>query len=676
MALSSKKTGAKKTSRRLFVYNSGFLTQKRIHRILSLSGYDISLGKPSSNDLVGVWGQSPKSWRGEAIASLTSTSILRVEDAFLRSVLPGHSSDPPLGLHIDTRGVHFDPSKTSDLEIILQEGSLDDSALLSRASNCAKAVKKAHLSKYNSFDPDTPAPDVGYVLVIDQTVGDASVTASRADRDTFLRMLLVARKEHPSARILIKTHPETTAGYRNGYFRNDDVSDNVAFFNDLVSPHRLLDGAIAVYTVSSQYGFEAIMAGHKPIVFGQPFYVGWGLTDDRRPVQRRKRNLTRTQLFAGAMILYPVWYDPYHDKLCSLETAIQTLEAHARAWRDDHHGWVASGMRLWKRAPLQKIFGQHRKMIFEDDPDKANALATKTGRSHMVWAGKATGHKSALRVEDGFIRSRGLGANLIAPLSLVLDDLGMYYDPTSPSRLEAYIEASITLPNTALLRAERLVQQIINAGLSKYNLTAKSFPKNVPKGRRILVPGQVEDDASIQFGATDVTTNLSLLSACRAANSTAVIIFKPHPDVEAGLRNGAVPEAADIADVILNKTSPTAAIDAVDAVWTMTSTIGFEALLRGKDVTCLGMPFYAGWGLTVDKTGPIKRRTAMLTLAQLAHAVLIDYPRYFDPISGLPCPVEVIVKQLQSGVTPRRSRANYLLAKVQGLFASYAYLWR
>ena len=85
-------------------------------------------------------------------------------------------------------------------------------------------------------------------------------------------------------------------------------------------------------------------------------------------------------LFAGAMILYPRWYDPFRDELCELETATQTLDAHARAWRDDAQGWVASGIRLWKRAPLQKVFGQHRKMIFEDDPEKVDALAAQTGR--------------------------------------------------------------------------------------------------------------------------------------------------------------------------------------------------------------------------------------------------------------------------------------------------------
>ena len=637
MTQHSDTAAAGETSRRLYIYNGGFLTNARVKRILSLSGYDVSLGKPSPDDLIGVWGQSPTSWRGEAVADRTSAPVLRVEDAFLRSVLPGRDGEPPLGLHLDTRGVHFDPSKPSDLEMFLREDPLDDTALLNRARDAIEAIKHANLRKYNAFDLDLKAPDPGYVLVIDQTDGDASVTASRADRNTFLEMLFVAREEFPAARILIKTHPETVQGHRAGHYRDTDLSNNVEFLSDPISPHALLDGAIAVYTVSSQFGFEALLAGHKPVVFGQPFYIGWGLTDDRMPLDRRQRTLTRAQLFAGAMILYPRWYDPFTDQLCDIEDVIKTLTASARAWRDDANGWVASGMRLWKRAPLQKVFGASRKMMFEDDPDKADTLAADTRRGRMVWAGKSDGHDSAVRVEDSFLRSRGLGADLTPPLSLVLDDLGIYYDPTSASRLEALISASATLPETAIRRAERMMSNIVGAGLSKYNLVADDLPKDLPSGRRILVPGQVEDDASIKCGTTDVSTNHALLLACRAANPAAVILYKPHPDVEAGLRTGTVTNAADIADVVLTKTSPIAALDAVDEVWTMTSTIGFEALMRGKSVTCLGTPFYAGWGLTDDRDMPIERRNARPTLAQLVHSVLIDYPRYFDPVSGLPC---------------------------------------
>ena len=675
MTQHSDTAAAGETSRRLYVYNGGFLTNARVKRILSLSGYDVSLGKPSPDDLIGVWGQSPTSWRGEAVADRTSAPVLRVEDAFLRSVLPGRDGEPPLGLHLDTRGVHFDPSKPSDLEMFLREDPLDDTALLNRARDAIEAIKHANLRKYNAFDLDLKAPDPGYVLVIDQTDGDASVTASRADRNTFLEMLFVAREEFPAARILI-TPPETIQGHRAGHYLDTDLSNNVEFLSDPISPHALLDGAIAVYTVSSQFGFEALLAGHKPVVFGQPFYIGWGLTDDRMPLDRRQRTLTRAQLFAGAMILYPRWYDPFTDQLCDIEDVIKTLTASARAWRDDANGWVASGMRLWKRAPLQKVFGASRKMMFEDDPDKADTLAADTRRGRMVWAGKSDGHDSAVRVEDSFLRSRGLGADLTPPLSLVLDDLGIYYDPTSASRLEALISASATLPETAIRRAERMMSNIVGAGLSKYNLVADDLPKDLPSGRRILVPGQVEDDASIKCGTTDVSTNHALLLACRAANPAAVILYKPHPDVEAGLRTGTVTNAADIADVVLTKTSPIAALDAVDEVWTMTCTIGFEALMRGKSVTCLGTPFYAGWGLTDDRDMPIERRNARPTLAQLVHSVLIDYPRYFDPVSGLPCPAEVVVDRLENGTAPRPTRANRILSKLQGVFASYAHMWR
>ena len=673
-----KQAAGGETLRRLYVYNGGFLTKRRIRRILTLSGYDISLGKPSGGDLVGVWGQSPTSPRGEAVAARTDTPIIRVEDAFVRSVKTGRDGDDPIGLHIDTRGVHFDPSTRSDLEIILTEHPLDDTALLTRAKACMARLQKSHLSKYNAFDPATPSPDPGYVLVIDQTRGDASVKASGADLNTFREMLFYAQTDHPAAQVIIKTHPETAAGHRQGYFTAADCNERISLNDAALSPYALFDGAIAVYTVSSQMGFEAILTGHRPVVFGQPFYMGWGLSDDRKPLDRRQRKLTRAQLFAAAMILYPTWYDPYRDRLCSLENAIATLEAQTRAWREDHHGWVAAGMRPWKRGPLQKVFGAKKPVMFAENA-AAIAKAGTHQRRLMVWAGKRNATldaAGAVRVEDGFLRSRGLGADLVAPLSLVCDDLGIYYDPTAESRLERLIEASVNLPDDARDRADRLLNNLVQARLSKYNVGAQDRPENLPRGRRILVPGQVEDDASIRLGAHDIRTNLGLLIATRKANPAAFLIYKPHPDVEAGLREGAVPDAATIADLVLTRTNAIDALDLVDEVWTMTSLLGFEALLRGKDVTCLGTPFYAGWGLTDDRAMPVTRRAALPDLTALAHAVLIDYPRYFDPKTGLACPVEVVVERLATGEIPRASHTNRLIAKAQGLFAGYAYLWR
>jgi capsular polysaccharide export protein len=657
--------------RRLFVYNGGFLTQPRVRRILELSGYKITLGLPKPDDYVGVWGQSPTAHRGEAIAEKYGAPLLRVEDAFWRSLHPGRAEKaPPLGLMFDRKTIHFDPSIPSDLETLLATHPLDDTALLNRARGLIARVQEAHLTKYSAVDTEIAAPHAGYVLVIDQTYGDAAVKASGADRNRFLEMLFVAQEENPGARIVIKTHPETANGLRGGYFDGVSESETISFCDTPISPWKLFEGAVGVYTVSSQMGFEAIFAGHKPRVFGQPFYAGWGLTIDEFPVQRRQRILTRAQLFAAAMLLYPKWYDAYEDRLATAEEAAEALIAQTRAWREDRNGWVASGMRLWKRGPLQKFYGQHKRMVFHDDPVKAR----QTERPWMVWAGKAEiGHHDAVRVEDGFIRSRGLGAELVPPLSLVTDPIGIYYDPNRPSRLEELIAQRAELRADQTNRANALIESLTSNGVSKYNLGGASV--SLPAGERILVVGQVEDDASIRCAAGDINTNRALLENARAAHPDAIVIYRPHPDVTAGLRMGAC-DADDLADFVLPDTDISALLDDVSELWTMTSLTGFEALLRGVHVVTTGAPFYAGWGLTQDLGDVPPRRRAEVTLAGLVHATLIDYPRYFDPKTGLACPVEIAVKRLSQGDVPHPSALNRIISKLQGVFASSAHLWR
>lgn len=654
--------------RRLFVYNGGFLTNRRVRRILSLAGYDIKLGRPSKDDLVAIWGQSPTAHRGAAVAHKSGAPRLFVEDALLRSILPGRAGTSPMGLFLDQKGVHFDPAQPSDLEEILAKHPLDDTALLDRARGAIERIKNAHLSKYSGNDPELDPPAPGYVLVIDQTRGDASVTASGANEASFREMLVFAQEEHPGCKVIIKTHPETAQGFRQGYFGADDENHRVTLLTDNVSPWRLFEGAVGVYTVSSQMGFEAIFAGHKPRVFGQPFYAGWGLTADENPVPRRARILTRAQIFAAAMILYPLWYDVYHDKLCTLEEALDGFEAQTRAWREDHVGWVAHGMRMWKRAPLQKFFGSQIPLRFDHDNNDPN-----TPRRHMVWGTKPA-PVAAVQVEDGFLRSRGLGAELVPPLSLVCDDLGIYYDPTRKSRLEAMIAQRRDLRPDQKIRTERLIARIRTASLSKYNLAGKT--PNLPEGRTILVPGQVEDDASIQLGAGDICTNAQLLDAVRTANPEAVVIYKPHPDVVAGLRVGAVKNATHWADLVLEDVDIATVLEHVDEVWTMTSLTGFEALIRGCKTYCYGSPFYSGWGLTTDLGRVPARRQGQVSLVGLAHATLIDYPRYFDPVTSLPCSAEVVVERLATGQVLHPGLINRMLSKGQGMLASYSRFWR
>lgn len=646
--------------RPLYCYNGGFFTQKQVKRILALSGYEVRFGAPSEADLIGVWGKSPTSGRGESVADHTGAALVHIEDALLRSVHSGRSGAPPFGLTIDHQRPYFDSSGPSDLETLLATAAFDDTAKLNRARDAMAQLRDLHLSKYNDFPLDAEVPEPGYVLVIDQSRDDASITYGGGSVGNFREMLVFAQEEHPGARIVIKTHPDTVAGHRDGHFDASHLGPNMVLCDTPLSPYTLLDGAIAVYTVSSGMGFEAIMAGHKPIVFGQPFYAGWGLTDDRQPIDRRQRILTRAQLFQGAMIDYPKWYSPYHDRLCEIEDVINGLAAQARAAREDTP-MTAVSMSLWKRPHLKKFFANLR--FSNSEP---------AGTPAMVW-GSTPASEQAIRIEDGFLRSRGLGAELVPPLSLIRDDLGMYYDPSRDSRLDHLIATRSDLKDHQTRRVEKLTARLISAGVTKYNLGGTLTPFDAGGKHVILVPGQVEDDASIRLGTGDISTNAALLAQTRADFPDAFLIYKPHPDVEAGLRPGALTHPD--ADLIAHNADPNALLTKVDHVATMTSLIGFEALMRGTTVTTYGAPFYAGWGLT-DARMPTPHRRAKPTLNGLIHAALIDYPRYFDPKTGLPCPVEIAIDRLSSGDIPRPSKANRLASKLQGLFANYAPLWR
>jgi capsular polysaccharide export protein len=238
-----------------------------------------------------------------------------------------------------------------------------------------------------------------------------------------------------------------------------------------------------------------------------------------------------------------------------------------------------------------------------------------------------------IRVEDGFLRSVGLGAELVRPISWVMDRSGMYYDATRASDLEQLLQSRQFTPQQ-LARAAALRGRITASGITKYSVGHRSWPR--PRHARvILVPGQVESDASLRFGAPALRTNLGLLRAVREANPDAYLLYKPHPDVSAGLRARGQGEqrVRDWCDEVVTDVAMGALLERVDEVHVLTSLAGFEALLRGKSVVCYGLPFYAGWGLTRDVV-PLARRTRRLNLDELVAAALLIYPTYVSRLSG------------------------------------------
>ncbi len=321
---------------------------------------------------------------------------------------------------------------------------------------------------------------------------------------------------------------------------------------------------------------------------------------------------------------------------------------------------VCVGIAAWKRQAIKALLQEDEgpQLAFCKSSQEAIAIAHATGGQIAVWPSRAPAGLVALAkktetplvfVEDGFLRSNGLGAECRAPLSIVVDHSGIHFDPAGPSDIEAIL-ATRRFEQCLATRAERLIERIVKLGLTKYNLVAKDGLPNVPGGRIVLVAGQVEDDLSFRLGGAGIASNLELLARARALEPYSWILYKPHPDVEAGLRRGAHPdiEIFRYADVIVRDVSIPALLERVDAVHVLTSLLGFEALLRRREVVVHGAPFYAGWGLTRDLV-PLPRRGRRLALGELAAAALILYPRYLDPQTGNRTTVETAIERLAAG---------------------------
>jgi len=535
-----------------------------------------------------------------------------------------------------------------ELSTVLRDAPLDDAALLNRARDAMDWLVKLELCKFPAAQEKVSHPNAPYVLVIDQ----ADPVLARAD---FQEMLVFAQTEHLNSHVVILP-------CENGVAQPDMASERITLADPNSNPWVLFASATAVYTHSSGLGFDAIFAGHRPRVFGQPWYGGLDLTHDEAPDPHQHRRLTRAQAFAATMLITPNWQNR-HGTPCAFEDILAHLEATGRARREDANGYVASRILRWKRPFLRQYFGSNG-VHFTDEPERIAAHLAQ-GRKHLAWGADP---KAALRLEDGFLRSRGLGAALVRPVSLILDNQGLYFDPTRPSRLETLISARTDLSASAAHRIERFLTRLKALNLSKYNVGTGA--PALPEGHRILVAGQVEDDASVSLGAGEICTNRALLLAARTAHPSAVIVYKPHPDVEAGLRRGKVADADAIADVVAQSADPLSLIEACDEVWTMTSLIGFEALLRGTPVTCTGAPFYAGWGLTRDLGNTPARRAARPSLNALAHAVLIDYPRYFDPKTGAAIAPEEALEFLAKAPQGRSRLVQAMLAKLRQLRAA------
>ncbi len=436
---------------------------------------------------------------------------------------------------------------------------------------------------------------------------------------------------------------------------NDPVPDAVPW-DAACDPWPLLDAAVAVRLPESDpRGLLALAAG-VPLTLVAADGSERAASDDDRD------RLLTTHLTGWS------WINPF-----SL-APMNPIEAIAQCgdWRRviDANRPIQSvmGIAYWKKPTVTALLWGGSKVPYGrslHDLSEGAAVAIWRARlSASQQRALADAQPAIIEIEDGFIRSNGLGADCVPPLSIMVDAAGPHFAPGEASELERLLQEG-EFSADLVTRARALREVIVAGGLSKYETGgAEHLPRPGGARRHVLVPGQVEDDRAVTSGGA-LPSNLELLRRARAeAGPDAYLIYKPHPDVLAGHRRGLIPqeEMAALADRVETQAPIAALIAMVDELHVNSSLAGFEALMRGKQVTVHGVPFYAGWGLTVDR-GPVPaRRTARRTLDEVVAAALLLYPRYLDPETGLPCPAEVLVERLADGRVRYNSNAQAIVA--------------
>ncbi|ECL2686005.1 capsular polysaccharide biosynthesis protein [Campylobacter jejuni] len=630
--------------------------------------YTISLYKKKSkinkDDLFLGWGRKKSGLKAINLAKKYKAKFILLEDGFIRSLNLGVENSPSFSMVKDDIGIYYDATAPSKLENLLNTYEFKDEEI-KQAKKVIELIKKYKISKYNNnldIPDDYFQKDEKRVLIITQTANDASLEFGLAKDFKTVDMIKDAIKENPDSKIYIKIHPDVLSGKKQSDLDINSLPKECILITENFNPIALLEFFDKVYTKTSGMGFEALMQGCECVCYGMPFYAGWGLTKDKLECKRRMQKRSLEEVFYAAYILYSEYFNPYLNQKSNIFDTIQTLAKYKDIEKANSNRLFMLGFTLWKRYFIRPFFkAKDNKIIFLNSLKSLARYKLKENDKFFIWgkridynALKTTLIKKAQDenllhfipkislVEDGFIRSISLGSDLTRPFSLNVDDKGLYIDPNKASKLEELLQNEIFDENM-LNRAKNIIKILLENRFSKYNgLKHENLKINAKIGQKIiLIPAQVEDDVSMILGDFGLST-LDLLKEVRAKNQDAYIIFKPHPDVLSGNRVGLKDETLilEFCDEIVKDCSIDSAIKIADEIHTITSTSGFDALLRAKKVFTYGMPFYAGWDLTKDKYR-CERRTRKLSLEELVAGALIIYPRYINPKTKTLCEIEV-----------------------------------
>lgn len=237
----------------------------------------------------------------------------------------GFIGGPVVSLILDDTTPYYDAREPSRLERWLADGPALSQEEHARARQAIEALVSARRSGSRAEPRAEAAAGPGTILVVDQCQDDPAVPGGLATAASFEAMLREALGRHENCDILLLQPAEASA--RGPFLTPDKLAPaleagQIRRVGADVDPFALIEAVDEVFVVSAPLGVDALLAGKRVHCFGVPFYSGWGLTEDRAPLERRARKRGLEDVFHAAYILHARYYDAEAGHPLNIEEAV------------------------------------------------------------------------------------------------------------------------------------------------------------------------------------------------------------------------------------------------------------------------------------------------------------------------------------------------------------------
>jgi len=207
----------------------------------------------------------------------------------------------------------------------------------------------------------------------------------------------------------------------------------------------------------------------------------------------------------------------------------------------------------------------------------------------------------ALRLSNAFLNS--INNDKMTPYSLLLNKTD------SKTFFTDYTPIENILNNINYTHNKELVENVQSAFclVKDLSILKEEIEKRISLKKKVLILGQSKTNFVLKVENPQNFTQKQLKQLVEDENPDAEIIY-----------------ALDKDPIMFSS---------IDHIYTISSPLAIDALLRGIKVTLLGTPIYGGWGLTDDRVR-FKNRKRKLTLIELFYGLYLKYPRYLANVNN------------------------------------------